>query len=165
MYRWLIFTHILAIFGFLLAHGAAAAVSFKLRGEREIERVRALLELSRGVTTVASVSMLVLLAAGITAGFMGNWWGQYWIWTSLSLFLLIGIAMMVLASRPFNRVRQLVQFGKPSSRAKPELQPSSGAAMDQQLAAMLAATHPVLLTAIGFGGFALILWLMMFKPF
>ncbi len=99
--------------------------------------------------------MLVLLAAGITAGFMGNWWGQYWIWTSLGLFVLIGIAMMVLASRPFNRIRQLVQSGKPSS----------GAAMDQQLAVMLAATHPVLLTAIGFGGFALILWLMMFKPF
>jgi hypothetical protein len=165
MYRWLIFMHILGVFGFLLAHGAAAAVSFKLRSEREIERVRALLELSRGVTTVASASLLVLLAAGITAGFMGNWWGQYWIWTSLGLFVLIGITMMVLASRPFNRMRQLVQPGDPSSRSKPDIQPSPGAAADQQLAILLADTHPLLLTAIGFGGFALILWLMMFKPF
>ena len=164
MYRWLIFLHVLGVFGFLLAHGAAAAVAFKLRGEREIERIRALLDLSRGVTAVASVSLLVLLAAGITAGFMGDWWGRYWIWASLGLLVLIGIAMMVLGSRSFNRIRQMVQASE-LSRSKPDIHPFPSASMDKQLAAMLAATHPVLLTVIGGGGLALILWLMMFKPF
>lgn len=70
MYPWLIFAHILGVFGFLFAHGASAAVAFRLRGERDVERVRALLDLSRGVTAVSSLSLLVLLAAGAVAGFM-----------------------------------------------------------------------------------------------
>jgi hypothetical protein len=42
---------------------------------------------------------------------------------------------------------------------------SPNTAVDKQLAVMLAATRPWLLTAIGGGGLTLILWLMMFKPF
>ena len=114
MYQWLVFAHILGVFGFLLAHGTAAAVTFALRRQREVERVRVLLDLSRGVTMVANVSLLVLLAAGITAGFMGNWWGQGWIWASLGLFILIGVTMTLLGSRPLNRIRQLVHAGNPS---------------------------------------------------
>lgn len=72
--------------------------------------------------------------------------------------------MTPLASRPLNRIRQIVQPTKPSA-SKPDIANLPGAAMDQQLAAMLAATHPVLLTAIGGGGLVLILWMMMFKPF
>src|SRR5499427_10088873 len=108
MYQWLVFAHILGIFGYLLAHGTAAAVAFALRRQREVERVRVLLDLSRGVTMVASVSLLVLLAAGITAGFMGNWWGRGWIWAALGLLILIGVTMSLLGSRPLNRLRQLV---------------------------------------------------------
>jgi len=164
MYQWLVFAHILGIFGFLLAHGTAAAVAFALRRQREVERVRVLLDLSRGVTMVANVSLLVLLAAGITAGFMGNWWGQGWIWASLGLFILIGVTMTLLGSRPLNRLRQLVQTGNPS-RSETISHASLDTSAEKQLAVLLAATHPWLLTVIGGGGLALILWLMMFKPF
>lgn len=164
MYQWLVFAHILGVFGFLLAHGTAAAVTFALRRQREVERVRALLDLSRGVTMVANVSLLVLLAAGITAGFMGNWWGQGWIWASLGLFILIGVTMTLLGSRPLNRIRQLVQAGNPS-RSETISHSSLDTSAEKQLAVLLAATHSWLLTVIGGGGLALILWLMMFKPF
>ncbi len=106
MYQWLVFAHVLGVFGFLLAHGTAVAVAFALPRQREVERVRVLLDLSRGVTMVANVSLLVLLAAGITAGFMGNWWGQGWIWAALGLFILIGVTMTLLGSRPLNRIRR-----------------------------------------------------------
>jgi hypothetical protein len=164
MYQWLVFAHILGVFGFLLAHGTAAAVTFALRRQREVERVRALLDLSRGVTMVANVSLLVLLAAGITAGFMGNWWGQGWIWASLGLFILIGVTMTLLGSRPLNRIRQLVHAGNPS-RSETISHSSLDTSAEKQLAVLLAATHSWLLTVIGGGGLALILWLMMFKPF
>ena len=164
MYQWVVFAHVLGVFGFLLAHGTAAAVSFKLRGEREIARVRALLDLSRAVTAIASVSLLVLLAAGIIAGFMGDWWGRVWIWTSLILFVAIGIAMMAIGSRPLNHIRELLQPSA-SSRAKIAIQAPSDATPDQQLAVGLAQVHPWLLTAVGGGGLAVLLWLMMFKPF
>jgi hypothetical protein len=164
MYQWLVFAHILGVFGFLLAHGTAAAVTFALRRQREVERVRVLLDLSRGVTMVANVSLLVLLAAGITAGFMGNWWGQGWIWASLGLFILIGVTMTLLGSRPLNRIRQLVHAGNPS-RSETISHSSLDTSAEKQLAVLLAATHSWLLTVIGGGGLALILWLMMFKPF
>jgi hypothetical protein len=164
MYQWLVFAHILGVFGFLLAHGTAVAVTFALRRQREVERVRVLLDLSRGVTMVANVSLLVLLAAGITAGFMGNWWGQGWIWASLGLFILIGVTMTLLGSRPLNRIRQLVHVGNPS-RSETISHSSLDTSAEKQLAVLLAATHSWLLTVIGGGGLALILWLMMFKPF
>jgi len=164
MYQRLVFAHILGVFGFLLAHGTAAAVTFALQRQREVERVRVLLDLSRGVTMVANVSLLVLLAAGITAGFMGNWWGQGWIWASLGLFILIGVTMTLLGSRPLNRIRQLVHAGNPS-RSETISHSSLDTSAEKQLAVLLAATHPWLLTVIGGGGLVLILWLMMFKPF
>jgi len=164
MYQWLVFAHILGVFGFLLAHGATAAVAFALPRQREVERVRVLLDLTRGSTMVANVSLLVLLAAGITAGFMGNWWGQGWIWASLGLFILIGVTMTLLGSRALNRLRQLVQTGTPS-RSETSSHSSLDTSAEKQLAVLLAATHPWLLTVIGGGGFVLILWLMLFKPF
>jgi hypothetical protein len=81
------------------------------------------------------------------------------------LFLLMGAAMGVLGSRPFNRVRGLLQMepkSSKSSKAAPALQ---GAALEQAVTAVLSATHPLLLTLLSGVGLALILWLMMFKPF
>jgi hypothetical protein len=168
VYQWLVFAHVLGVFGFLLAHGASAAVAFKLRGEREVERIRVLLDLSRDATAIANISLLVLLAAGIAAGFMGGWWGQLWIWSALGLLILVNVAMVVVASGPLIRIRQLVGAAVPGRAKTYDAPPPSntiGASVDQQLAMQLAAVNPLLLTLIGGGGLAVILWLMLFKPF
>lgn len=165
MYQWLVFLHILGVFGFLLAHGAATAVSYSLRGERDIARIRAWLDLSRSVAPIASISLLVLLAAGAAAGIMGNWWGHLWIWTALGLLVLMSISMYVLGSRPFNRLRALVQRSE-SMGGKPEDALAANQFTDERLAILPGDnTHPLLLTVIGGGGLVLILWLMLFKPF
>lgn len=164
MYTWLVFAHVLGIFGFLLAHGTAAAVAFALPRQHEVARIRALLDLSRSVAMVGTVSLLVLLAAGIALGFMGSWWGQGWIWASLGLFILIGVSMTPLGSRPLNRIRQTVDPAH-AKQAGSSSSPDTAVATDKQLGVLLAATHPWLLTIIGGGGVALILWLMLFKPF
>ena len=75
-------------FGFLLAHGSSVEVAFKLRREREIERVCALLDISASLASVAYVSLLVMFAAGITLGILGDWWRQRWIWAALGLLIL-----------------------------------------------------------------------------
>src|SRR5262245_17923660 len=169
MYQWLVFAHVLGVFGFLLTHGAAVAVTLALPRQRELERVRVLLDLSRSVSMVANISLLTLLAAGITAGFMGNWWGQGWIWASLGLFILISVTMTLLGSRPLNRIRQLVHAGnRPRSETigHSSLDTSAGEQLAvKQLAVLLDATHPWLLTVIGGGGLVVLLWLMLFKPF
>jgi hypothetical protein len=164
MYQWFVFAHVLGVFGFLLAHGAAAAIAFVLRRQREAGRICVLLDLSRGATIVGNVSLLVLLVAGITAGFMGNWWGQGWIWAALGLFILISAIMTLLGSRPFKLLRQFVNAGNPS-RSETISHSSLDTFAEKQLAVLLDATHPWLLTVSGGGGLVLILWLMMFKPF
>src|SRR5262249_22712052 len=152
LYQWIVYAHILAVFAFLLAHGTATAITFKLRGERKIERIRALLDLSASMRFLGSVSLLVLILAGIILGFMGNWWGHGWMWTALILLVLMSVAMSLLASRPLVQARRLMAA-------------SSLAEVDQQLSALLAAPNPLVLSAIGGIGIAIILWLMQFKPF
>src|SRR5258708_32817403 len=88
---------------------------------------------------VANVSLLVLLAAGITAGFMGNWWGQGWIWAALGLFILISVTMTLLGSRPFKRLRQFVDAGNPS-RSETISHSSLDTYAEKQLAILLDAT-------------------------
>ena len=163
VYQWLVFTHVLGVFGFLLAHGASAAIAFRLRGEREVASARTLLDLSRGSAIVANASLLALLAAGIAAGFVGRWWGRGWIWVALGLLILISLAMTGVGSRPLTRVRRLLdETGFRGAKGDPNT--SATIPIDQQLAVALSAIKPWLLTAIG-GGLAVILWLMMFKPF
>ena len=99
LYPWVVFVHAATVLLFFIAHGTSMAVAFKLKGEAEPARVRALLELSRyslGVPTI--VVVLIGLVSGIAAGFMGSWWGQLWIWISLVLFVGIGLAMTPLVA-------------------------------------------------------------------
>lgn len=160
MYRWLVFLHIVGAFAFLMAHGVSAAVMFALRRERNVERIRSLLELSRGSLGVMLAGLLAILATGITNGFIGSWWKSGWIWTSLGLFVAIYALMSVFGSGPYNRLR--LGLGLPSSYS----QKASGEPLDAgQIDAILSRLQPELLTAIGFGGVAVITGLMIFKPF
>ena len=54
--------------------------SDQIRRERDPARIRVLLELSSRSLGLVYGSLLALLIAGITAGVMGGWFGQGWIW-------------------------------------------------------------------------------------
>lgn len=162
MYQWLTFLHILGVFGFLLAHGASASVAYALRQERNHERVRALLTLSATSYPIMYLSLLVLLVTGIITGIMGDWWTRGWIWTALGLLIAILVAMYLFGTSQFSGLRQAV--GLPysdSTKTQLAFEPASAQAID----ALLAKGNPHLLTVIGFGGIAVVAWLMMFKPF
>ena len=136
-------------------------VAFRLQGERNLERVRALLELSTASYPAMYGSLLVLLLAGIILGLLGNWWGHAWIWVSLILLIAMLIFMRGFGSRIYGEVRKAV--GLPyydKGKLHPPIEPASAEAIN----AALAKGRPTLLTVIGFGGIAVIAWLMMFKP-
>ncbi len=162
MYRWLVYIHILAVFIFLLAHGGSASVAFRLRRESERSRLAALLDLSSASLGVTYLSLLVLLIAGIILGFLGKWWGLGWIWGSLALLVLMAVAMYIRASIPFNRVRQAA--GLPFFDGR-RTQPAAPPASDEVVRAAAAAIRPAEVTVTGILPIAIILWLMMFKPF
>jgi hypothetical protein len=170
-YPWVVFTHVLAVFGFLIGHGASAAVIFRLRSVRDLAEVRLLLDLSRRANGVANACLTLLIVAGVAAGFMGGWWGRYWIWAALVTLILLSVAMFAAGSGPLMRVRQLVEpeeaagMNRRGSPVRHSGVSVEGVAVEEEVAKLLAATRPVLVTMIGAGGLAIILWLMMFKPF
>ena len=42
-YPWIVFIHVLGVLVFFIAHGTSMVVGFRLKGERDPARVRALL--------------------------------------------------------------------------------------------------------------------------
>ena len=163
LYSWVKYLHVLAVLGFLAAHGASISISFKLRGEREPERIRALLDLSGAYLNAMYGALGILVLAGIVAGVMGGWFTtSLWIWLALALLLAIMVAMYYLGTAHFNELRRAV--GLPyaiGSRRQPPMDPVPEA----ELASLVAKGRPWTLAAIGFGGIAIIAFLMMFKPF
>jgi uncharacterized membrane protein len=155
MYRWWVFVHIVGVFGFLLAHGVSVGVSFRLRRERDPQRIAALLELSGSSLALFNGSVVVLLVAGVVAGFLGHWWGQGWIWTALGLLVATSVAMSVLARPFYKRIRLIAEA----------LSSGSEAVTEEQFVSILRSSRPLTIAGLGFAALLVILWLMMFKPF
>jgi hypothetical protein len=160
LYQLVVFLHVIGLFGFLMAHGVSAGVYFGLQRERNIDRLRWLLQLSTSTARVMLTSLLVLIVTGVIAGFMGQWWSRGWIWLSLILLIVLWGVMSGLGSRLLNKIRQGI--GLPSSYGQPPLAEPLSA---EELNALLDHMQPARLAIMGFGGLAIIAWLMMFKPF
>ena len=162
LYPWLVFLHVFGVFVFLLAHGVSAGVSFRLRKERNPERLRALLDLSRSSYTVVIIGFLWILATGSILGVLGGWWRQAWFWVALVALFAITGAMTPLVATKYNKVRRALGFQVPyQSRRDRSAPPPAEAEIDT----ILSRARPIAVAAIGMGGIAIILWLMMFKPF
>jgi hypothetical protein len=166
VYRWWVFVHILGAFGFLLAHGVSVAMALSLRRDRDPERIKALLDLSRVSIGLAYISLIVLLTGGIVSGFLGHWWRQGWIWTALALLIALIVAMGWLGTSFYDQVRIAVGT-QPTlgSRRKAWLRDQPPPASASELSALLASNRPIVMAWMGVIGLAVILWLMVLKPF
>jgi hypothetical protein len=161
-YPWIVLVHVLGAFGFAIGHGVSVHTSFKLRGERDRARVEALLDLSQMSLWLLYGSLLVLLAAGIAAGFVGEWWGRLWIWTSIAVLAVIIAVMYAVASPYYMGLRKAL--GRPGHEPKegdPPVEPMT----PEQLAVQLQSPRPLWLAAVGGIGLVAIIALMMLKPF
>jgi len=165
LYPWIVFIHVASVLLFFIAHGVSMAVAFRLKRERDPERVRMLLDLSSWSLGVApSIAILVGLVAGIAAGIVGGWFGQAWIWISLALLVVVGGAMTPMVAARLNAIRAAAgtQAINPFSRKPPAPPPNQN---PEELDRLLDAWNPAPSAIMGFGGFLAILWLMFFKPF
>lgn len=159
---WIVFIHVAAAFIFAAGHGVTMYVAFAVRREKDRARMAALLDISGWALASAGIAVLVVFIAGILAGIVGNHWSRAWIWVSLVLFIIIGVAMTPIGGAWFNKLR--IALGQRTRSLKPA-DPDPVPVSDAELAALQATKVPETLLAIGGGGFVVILFLMMFKPF
>jgi hypothetical protein len=159
---WIVFAHVLGAFMFAAGHGVSMFAIFQARKERDRVRLAAVLDLSAWSLGVAGIGMLLVLVSGILAAFGLERWDEIWLWTSLVLFVAIGIAMTPIGGTYLQNLRLAV--GQRPRNAKPG-DPDPVPATDAELAAIQDSRRPELLLAVGAGGFVVILYLMMFRPF
>jgi hypothetical protein len=124
--------------------------------------MRALLDVSKAFFGAGTAAVGLLLLAGIAAGFAGHYWSQGWIWLSLGLLVVIVVAMALLVTPYYHRLRKAV--GLPYD-AKWKPQPAVEPASEADVAALLAQGRPLLLALVGVVGLAAVVGLMVFKPF
>jgi uncharacterized membrane protein len=153
-FRWWVFVHLAGVFGFLLAHGASVSALFRLRKERDREKIRQLIQFSGSTIRLFYVSLLVLVIGGVGAGLQAHFFSQKWIWEAIGVLVVVTVAMIVVARPYYRRVAEAT-----------ELRPSGVPRVsDEDLSQRLQAPTPVVVALIGFGGLLVILWLMIFKP-
>ena len=161
MYGLVVLLHVLGAFSFVAAHGVSMVAAFRLRGERDRTRQATLLELSQIGVGVSYVGLLILLAAGILAGFMGDHWGRGWIWASLGTLVAVAVLMYVIATPFYGRMRAAAGVGGMGRSADQFKPPATEADLD----GLPGSIRPMLLAAVGGVGLVVIIWLMMLKPF
>src|SRR5687768_4540344 len=160
--RWLIFLHVLSAITFFLAHGASAAMAFRVRKETDFSRIRALLDLSWSTMILMGVSFLIMGLTGIILPFLIHIWDQIWIWASIVLMLFVFIYMAMFNETSYKQLRRLV--GLPYMKGGKEL-PAEPPSSPEEVAALLKKTSVTGLVVTGYVIPAIVLWLMIFKPF
>lgn len=158
---WLVFSHILGAFTFVLAHGVSIFVALRVRSERDPARITALLDLSKSAVAIAAIAVAFLLLTGIAAGFAGDYWGQRWIWASIAILVLLWAYMSFRGTMYHDAVRHAVGSIGVYDHKATEAPPVDPAA----LAALQASSRALELAVVGGIGLVVILWLMVLKPF
>lgn len=160
--RWLVYLHVLSTLTFFLAHGASAAVAFKLQKERDVNRIRAMLDLSGSTFAWMGISLLMLGITGILLAFLVHLWDRIYIWISIVLMIVTVVYMAVISASRYSQLRQLV--GLPYRKGNKDMpaEPPSGR---EALETLLKKSNLLSLVISGYVIPAVVLWLMMFKPF
>ena len=153
MYQWFVFSHLVGLVLFVLAHGASAFAAFQVRTLRDPVTISGYLILSQQATRAAYVGLLLLAIGGIAAATTNNLWGQPWVWGSVIVLIAVFVGMYAVGASYYYRLRDLVA-GKDGQA------PLEGEA----LVAYLDSRRPEILAAIGGLGLLVIVWLMVMKP-
>lgn len=163
LYQLFVFLHVVSVLGYLLAHGVSASTSYAIKKERDIKRIRALLDLSAASYPTMLWMLLAVIVFGLAAAFVNMvWWRMGWLWLSIFLFAVIIVLMAVFGANVFSDIRKAA--GLPY-RVKGKPFPAEPAKSDEEVYAAAAKVNPTLLLIVGYGGFAVIAWLMTAKPF
>ncbi len=159
--NWLLFIHILSAVTFFLAHGAAAAMAFRIGKETNPERMRAMLDLSVTGVPVYLLSFLILAITGIAMPFILKIWHMVWLWLSIGLMLVVAIWMFRVGQH-YQALRKLLGLPyREGNKDHPAQPPASQEAIIEH-------ARQSSVAEVVIGGYlipAFVLWLMVFRPF
>jgi hypothetical protein len=154
-WQWWLLLHLTGVLGFVGAHGVSMSVLYRIRSERDRQRIAELIAFSGTTTRPMYVALLILTVGGVGAGLTLHLFSQWWLWSSI-LILLVTIGLMTGFAAPYFR----------RITAACEVRPSGVPRVsDEELEQLLRSGEAHVITAIGAVGLLTILYLMLFKPF
>jgi hypothetical protein len=149
--NWYLFwklVHLVGVVVFVAGHGVSASVTVRLRKERDPGRLEPLLDLSRSTIVWSNIGLLVLVTGGVANWLRIDYSPQGWLWAAVGLLVVLTVLGFGLAAPYFRRVRAAI-----AASDRPSLE------------AVLDSPVPRTVFWVETAGVALILWLMVFKPF
>ncbi|HET7677003.1 MAG TPA: hypothetical protein VFK38_04055 [Candidatus Limnocylindrales bacterium] len=155
MYQAIVFLHVLSVLGFVLLHGISVAAMWRMRAAPSAAHVAAIFDVLPSSRPLR-VMLSVIVASGLLAGAMGGFLTTGWLWASLVLLVIIALVMWRLGGGYYELIEAAVT---------PLLEGHDDAALLARFEAAKASWHVPLVSAAGLVGLALILWLMVAKPF
>jgi len=118
--------------------------------------------LSDSTLEVMFISFLSMGLTGLALPFFIHIWNKGWVWLSIILMVFVFVWMVGMNERAYKVLRKLV--GLPYRRGSKEY-PAESPSSPEEVAAVLNKTHITGLVIAGYVVPAIVLWLMVFKPF
>ena len=153
-FNWVLYAHIASTFLFMATHGVSMVVLYRIRGERDRDKILTLLTLSGATTLPMYVSLLAIVASGVLAALKLESFGHWWVWTAIGI-LVLTIGLMTAVAKPYFAKVKLACQVRPSGVPRTS---------DQELAEIVGGPTAHVITAIGTIGLLAILYLMIFTP-
>jgi cytochrome bd-type quinol oxidase subunit 2 len=155
MYRYWVVLHIVGVASFLLSHGVSMFALYRLRAlDLDRGRIVDTITFSGATAKPMYASLVVLTVAGFVAGYQGKWLDDWWIWISIAVLIASTVLMTLIAKPYFKRISAACAM-RPSGVPRTS---------DEELTELLGSSKVHLITAIGVGSLAIIIWLMVTKP-
>jgi hypothetical protein len=137
-------------------------MALRVRHETDFARIRALLDLSRISVLPMGIPFGLMGLSGVTLPFFVHLWDRDYIWISIALILAMSLYMAVFNETHYKQLRRMV--GLPYMKGN-KTYPAEPPRAQQEVEAFIRSIRVAPLAATGFGVPAIVLWLMIFKPF
>lgn len=153
-FNWILYAHIASTFVFLAAHGVSMVVLYRIRGERDRDRILTLIALSGATTLPMYVALGAIVLTGVAAALHLEAFGHWWVWVAIGV-LVATIGLMTAVAKPYFAKIKLACQVRPSGVPRTS---------DEELGEILGGPTAHVITAIGTVGLLVILYLMVFTP-
>jgi hypothetical protein len=151
---WLLYGHIAGTFLLLGSHGVSMFVLYRIRRERDRQKILTLATLSGETIMPMYIALGLIVLTGILLGLKLQSFSHWWIWTAIGILVLVS-ALMGAIARPF------FQKVKAACEVRPSGVPRIS---DEELGEIVGASTAHVIAGVGGVGLLAILYLMVFQP-